>query len=172
MPVAVLRLTSGIKIRDGNPYILVAAIQAKSVRPGWRKPLPVLVRLNGKPARPWHINMMPVGDGSFYLYLHGDVRKASGTKVGDRVQVEVRFNAEYKNGPQHPVPSWFRAALRKSPQAEKNWEALIPSRKKEILRYFSRLKSPEARGRNLERALYVLSGNRGRFMGRAWDRGA
>jgi hypothetical protein len=23
--------------------------------------------------------MMPVGDGSFYLYLHGDIRKASGT---------------------------------------------------------------------------------------------
>jgi uncharacterized protein YdeI (YjbR/CyaY-like superfamily) len=70
------------------------------------------------------------------------------------------------------MPSWFKAALRKSPQAMKNWEALIPSRKKEILRYFARLKSPEARGRNLERALYVLSGNKGRFMARAWDRGA
>jgi len=54
----------------------------------------------------------------------------------------------------------------------KNWEALIPSRREEILRYFSRLKSPEARARNLERALHVLSGRKGRFMGRAWDRGA
>jgi len=54
----------------------------------------------------------------------------------------------------------------------KNWEALIPSRKKEILRYFVRLKSLEARARNLERALHVLSGRKGRFMARAWDRGA
>jgi len=54
----------------------------------------------------------------------------------------------------------------------KNWEALIPSRKKEILRYFAPLKSPEARERNLERALYVLSGKKGRFMARAWNQGA
>src|SRR6266581_7292832 len=116
--------------------------------------------------------MMPVGDGSFYLYLHGDVRKAAGTKIGDRVRVGVGFDARYRNGSQHLVPSWFKAALQKNPQALKNWEALIPSRKKEILRYFVRLKSPEARERNLERALHVLSGRKGRFMARAWNQGA
>ncbi len=170
--MAVRRFTSLIEISDGNPYIPLTSAQAKAIKPDWRKPLPVLVRINGKPAEPWRINMMPVGDGSFYLYLHGDVRRASGTKVGDRVHVEVGFDARYRNGPQHPVPSWFKAALRKNPQARKNWEALIPSRKKEILRYFARLKSPEARARNLERALHVLSGRKGRFMARAWDRGA
>src|SRR6266849_10796355 len=153
-------------------YILVTSSQAKYIKPGWSKPLPVLVRINGKPAVPWRINMMPVGNGSFYLYLHGDVRRASVTGVGDRVRVEVGFDARYRNGPQHPVPSWFRAALRKNSKAMKNWDALIPSRKKEILRYFARLKSPEARERNLERALHVLSGRKGRFMARAWDGGA
>jgi hypothetical protein len=171
--MAVLRFRSVIKIRDRiNPYILVSAARAKSLKPAWRKPLPVLVRINGRPVVPWRINMMPVSDGSFYLYLHGDVRKASGTKAGDRVRVEVGFDAKYRNGPQHPMPSWFKAALGKSPRALKNWEALIPSRKKEILRYFARLKSQEARERNLERALHVLSGRKERFMGRAWDSGA
>ena len=165
--MAVLRFTSLIKLREGNPYILVSLNRAKAIKPGWRKPLPVLVRINGKPAQPWRINMMPVGDGSFYLYLHGDVRKASGTKVGDRVAVELRFDAIYRNGPLHPMPSWFRQALRKNRKATKNWEALIPSRKKEILRYFSWLKSKEARERNLEKALHVLSGGKGRFMARA-----
>ena len=169
--MTVLRFRSVIKLRSPNPYILVTAPQAKSIKPGWRKPLPVLVRIDGKPAEPWRINMMPVGDGSFYLYLHGDVRRASGTKVGDRVEIELRFDARYLNGPRHPVPSWFKAALQKNPQALKNWEALIPSRKKEILRYFARLKSQEARARNLERALHVLSGGKGRFMARAWDGG-
>jgi hypothetical protein len=51
------------------------------------KPLPVVVRINGKPADGWRINMMPVGDGSFYLYLHSNVRKASGEAVGDRVRL-------------------------------------------------------------------------------------
>lgn len=81
--------------------------------------------------------MMPAGDGSFYLYLNGDVRKASGTAVGDRVRVEIEFDAAYKNGPQHPMPRWFRQALAENPLASKNWTALPPSRKKEILRYFA-----------------------------------
>ncbi len=170
--MAVLRFRSVIKIRSPNPYILITLAQAKSVKPGWRKPLPVLVRINGKPAEPWRISMMPVGGGSFYLYLHGDVRRASGTKVGDRVRVEIGFDARYRNGPQHRVPSWFKAALQKNPRAMKNWEALIPSRKKEILRYFARLKSLEARERNFERALHALSGRKGRFMARAWNGGA
>jgi uncharacterized protein YdeI (YjbR/CyaY-like superfamily) len=86
--------------------------------------------------------------------------------------VEVGFDARYRKGPQHPVPSWLKAALQRNPRAAKNWDALIPSRRKEILRYFARLKSPEARKRNLERALHVLSGRKGRFMARASDSGA
>ena len=166
-----LSFTAVIKIRGVNPFILVSAARANAIKPGWRKPLPVLLRINGKPAKPWRINLMPVGDGSFYLYLHGDVRKASGTVVGDRVRVEIDFDPSYRNGPQHPMPAWFRQALAGNPQAMKNWMALIPSRKKEILRYFSRLNSSGARARNLAKALHVLSGETGRFMARAWKNG-
>jgi hypothetical protein len=164
--------TAIIKIRGVNPFIFVSALRANAIKPGWRKPLPVLVRINGKPAKAWRINMMPAGDGSFYLYLHGDVRKASGTTVGDRVRVEIEFDPNYKNGPQHPMPLWFKQALAGNPQALKNWTALIPSRKKEILRYFSGLNSPGAHARNLARAIAVLSGEPGRFMGRAWKNGS
>jgi Bacteriocin-protection, YdeI or OmpD-Associated/Domain of unknown function (DUF1905) len=170
--MATLSFTAAIKIRGINPFILISAARANTIKPGWRKPLPVLVRINGKPARAWRINMMPAGDGSFYLYLHGDVRKASSTGVGDRARVEIDFDPSYRNGPQHPMPAWFRQALAGNPQARKNWRALIPSRKKEILRYFSRLNSPEARTRNLAKALHVLSGETGRFMARAWRNGS
>ena len=44
--------------------------------------------------------------------------------------------------------------------------------KKKILRYFARLKSQEARERNLESALHVLAGRKGHFMARAWDQEA
>jgi hypothetical protein len=164
--------TAVIKIRDANPFILVSAARANAIKPGWRKPLPVLVRVNGKPSHAWRINMMPVGNGSFYLYLHGDIRKASNTAVGDRVRVEIDFDASYRNGPQHPMPKWFKRALDGNPPAMKSWAALIPSRKKEILRYFSRLNSTDARARNLAKALHVLSGETGRFMARAWKNGS
>jgi len=141
-----LRFKAMIMIHGVNPYVLVSAKRASELKPNWRKPMPVLVRINGKPEEPHStpslrsvaqgklspINMMPIGDGSFRLYLNGNVRKASDTGVGDRVEVEVRFDAKYRSGPAHPMPSWFRAALRKNPVARKNWEALIPSRKKEI----------------------------------------
>ena len=169
--MSALRFTAVIKIHGVNPYVLVSPARASKLKLDWRKPMPVLVRINGKPVRPWSINMMPVGDGGFRLYLHGTVRNASGTGVGDRVRIEITFDSTYKNGPQHPMPPWFRAALRANPEAKRNWEMLVPSRKKEILRYFASLKSPEARERNLRRALQVLGGARARFMARSWNRG-
>jgi hypothetical protein len=88
------------------------------------------------------------------------------------VGVEIEFDSSYRSGPQHPTPRWFKLALVGNPQALKNWTALIPSRKKELLRYFARLSSSDARARNLTTALRVLSGETGRFMGRAWRNGS
>lgn len=156
---------------NGNPYVLVSSEQATALKAGWKKPMPVVVQINGQPVPPWHINMMPIGDGSFYLYLHGDVRDASDTKVGDQVTVDIQFDADYISGPQHPMPDWFSAALTTHPVAKAHWDALIPSRKKEILRYFSWLKSQDAINRNLEKAVHVLSGKPGRFMARDWKNG-
>jgi len=167
--MSLLRFRSTIEINNINPYVLVSAEHAARLKDGWRKPLPVRIRVNGKPDAPWCINMMPVGDGSFYLYLHGEVRKASGTQVGDVVSVEVEFDEGYQSGPVHPMPVLFREALHGNPAARLAWDALIPSRQKEILRYFAQLKSPEAQARNLQVAMHVLSGGRGRFMARSWN---
>src|SRR5260221_6906342 len=164
-----LRLRSLIEINNINPYVLVSAKRAAHIRKNWLKPLPVRVRVNGKPEKPWRINLMPVGDGSFYLYLHGDIRKASSTKVGESVTVELEFDDEYRSGPAHPMPLWFRDALDRNRSAQQAWSELIPSRQKEILRYFSWLKTLEAQTRNVERAIHVLSGCKGQFMGRSWN---
>jgi len=38
----------------------------------WHRPMPVRVQVNGKARYPrWRINLMPVGDGDFFLYLLG-----------------------------------------------------------------------------------------------------
>ncbi len=166
-----LHFEAKIEIYNGNPYVLITSAQAYALKSNWRKPMPVIVQVNGKPDKPWHINMMPIGDGSFYLYLHGDVRKASDTVVGDNVTVDVSFDESYQDGPQHRMPTWFREPLQKNPLARSAWNNLPPSRQKEILRYFSWLKSEDAQKRNVEKALFVLSGNEGRFMARDWKDG-
>jgi hypothetical protein len=165
MPDSKLQFRGTIEIRGINPYVLVSAGQAEDLKPGWRRPMPVLVQVNGKPEIPWRINMMPVGDGDFFLYLHGDVRKVSGTGVGDVVEVTVEFDPQYRGGP-GDAPAWFAEALQASPAAQDGWRALTPSRQKEIVRYLSRLKSAPAQQRNLEKVLHMLAGVEGRLMGR------
>jgi len=115
--------------------------------------------------------MMLAGDGSFYLYLHEVVRKASGTKVGDQVRVELWFDQAYIGGPSHALPSWFSVALEANARARMAWNDLAPSRKKDVLRYFLGLKSPEAKARNLRKIMDALFGKEVRFMGRTWSGG-
>ncbi len=164
-----LRLRARIEIRGINPYVLVTAQQAKRLQPNWRKPMPVRIQINGKPDTPWRVNLMPAGDGSFYLYLQGEVRRASKTKLGDTVSVSIEFDRDYKGGPADPIPAWFGRPLQKNRAARSAWDALPPSRQKEIVRYLVNLKSAEAQERNVKRALQVLSGGRERFMARSWN---
>jgi Bacteriocin-protection, YdeI or OmpD-Associated/Domain of unknown function (DUF1905) len=158
-----------IRIKGINPYVLVSAARAARIKAGWKKPMPVLVQANGQPEPAWRVNMMPVGDGGFYLYLGGQIRQASGTQVGDKVQVTVTFDAGYQSGPQHEMPPDFASKLASNPAATARWETLSPSLQKEILRYFAMLKSDDAKLRNVERALQVLGGAKGRFLARDWN---
>jgi hypothetical protein len=167
-----IEFSAQMRVRGINPYVAVTAAQAAELKPGWRRAMPVLVQVNGMPKEPWHINMMPTGTGDYYLYLHGEVRKASQTKVDDTVIVTVRFDEAYRNGPMHDMPDWFQAALDSNSTAMTNWTSLSPSRQKEVLRYFAGLKSDEAKQRNLARAMNVLGGSDGHFMGRDWTGGA
>ena len=171
MPASKLRFRARIDLNRINPYVLVRPGQAARLKPGWRKPMPVKIRVNGEPAAGWRINMMPVGDGGFFLYLHARVRKASGTKVGDAVSLTIEFDAAYRSGPADPMPRGFSAELKRNAAARKGWQALPPSRQKEILRYLVRLKSLEAQQRNVHKALHVLAGGKARFMARAWSNG-
>jgi hypothetical protein len=163
-----IRFRGRIEIRGINPYVLVNAERAALLKADWRRPMPVLVNVNGQPDPPWRINMMPVGNGDFYLYLHGQIRGASGTAVGDEVDVEIAFDTDYRGGP-GPMPPWFAKELERDAAALEGFERLPPARQKEIVRYMSRLKSPEARQRNTTLALHVLGGGKGRFLARSWN---
>jgi Bacteriocin-protection, YdeI or OmpD-Associated/Domain of unknown function (DUF1905) len=169
MPGLRLRFRAPIEINGINPYVLVSAERAVRLRKNWRRPMPVRIQVNGKPDIPWRTNLMPVGDGSFFLYLHGQVRKESGSSVGDVASVTIEFDDDYQGGPADPMPPWFGDELQRNRAAQRGWDGLPPSRQKEILRYLSRLKSPEAQQRNVQRALHVLAGGKARFMARAWN---
>lgn len=131
--------------------------------------MPVLVQVNDRPEPAWRVNMMPAGNGAFYLYLDGALRKASSTHVGDAVEVLVLFDDTYRKGPQHEMPVAFRDALAQNSTAQVRWQALAPSLQKEVLRYFAGLKSEAALARNIDRAVRVLGGAKERFLARDWN---
>jgi len=164
-----LRLRSRIEIVGVNPFVLVSAGEASRLKQDWRRPMPVTFRVDDRADETWRVNLMPVGDGSFHLYLNGEIRRATEVGVGDVLTLDVEFDHGYRGGPLHPMPSWFGDGLDGNAPARRGWERLSPSRQKEILRYFARLKSAEARRRNVQRALDVLAGGSGRFMGRSWN---
>lgn len=62
------------------------------------------------------------------------------------------------------VEGRFFLYLDVNPGSKSAWESLVPSRKKEVLRCFSALKSPDAREKNLVKVVRVLSGQTGRYM--------
>jgi hypothetical protein len=166
-----LAFTAVIELTGVNPYVRVDSARSEVIKPGWRGPMPVLMSINGARRKLWRTSMMPVGEGAFNLYLHGEMRKASQTAVGDIVALEVWFDEDYVGGPQHPLPPWFQTALDVNGAARANWERLPPSRQKELLRYFDRLKSAAAIERNSNAVLHVLAGNTGHYMGRYWADG-
>jgi len=167
--VTAVRFTQRIAIRDINPYLRVSASHAIALKPAWKRPMPVLVTINGQPSPPARVNLMPAGDGTFYLYLNGPIRTASATAVGDRVTAAISFDASYRGGPTHPMPASLRRALALRSKAKKAWTALTPSRQKEILRYLAGLKSEAARERNVAKVVAMLGKPDGTFLGRAHE---
>jgi hypothetical protein len=124
-----IRFNALIQRRGINPFCRSQFSSGGGSHAGLAQTAPFLVRMNDRPQVPWRINLMPAGNGDFYLYLHEIVRKASGTSVGDRVSVKLSFDANYRSGPPTSM-QWFKQAFDLNPQAMKNWAALIPNRKK------------------------------------------
>jgi hypothetical protein len=125
-----MKFTARIELRGLNPYVMVSEARAQKIRPDCKRPIPVTVQVNGQPEPPARVNMMPAGDGGFLLYLDGSIRKASGTKVGDTVDVTVAFDDRYRGGPAHAIPAEFAVRLDANPVAKARWDQLAPSLQK------------------------------------------
>ncbi|HEU5397844.1 MAG TPA: YdeI/OmpD-associated family protein [Gammaproteobacteria bacterium] len=130
------------------PAPIVAALRAES---GKNQSLPVRVTVQGKPLK---ANVMRYL-GAWRLYLNGTIRKAAGVDVGDRVRISLRHDPAPRR---EKMPKVFAAALARDAKARAAFEALAPSRRKELLRYLNNLKREESVQRNLAKMLRYLKG--------------
>jgi hypothetical protein len=138
-----------------NPCLLlpgrvVTALKAESGKNG---SIPVRASLQGEPFKANVVRYR----GAWRLYLNGVVRKATATQPGDRVTVELAFDPKPRT---LPVPPAFAKALAADRKAKAAFDALAPSRRKELLRYLGNLKQEASLMRNIERMLRYLTGRK------------
>jgi uncharacterized protein YdeI (YjbR/CyaY-like superfamily) len=81
------------------------------------------------------------------------MREAAGVGVGDQVRVWLMPDHRSREMPMHPA---LDAALAENLRARQAWEALAPSRRKEVLTYLNFLKTPAAVERAVQKTLEVL----------------
>jgi hypothetical protein len=138
-----------------NPCVLVPAriVAALKAESGRNQSIPVRATLRGKP---FAANLVRYR-GAWRLYLNGVVRKAADAEPGDRVAVTLTFDPKPRT---QPVPPAFVKALAANRKAKAAFDALAPSRRKELLRYLGNLKREASLLRNVERMLRYLTGRK------------
>lgn len=171
-----LHFSEEVSIINGNPYVAPpdAVLRGLFKQAGKStSPIPIRGKINGASFQQSLMRYL----GEWRLYVNIIMAKAGGIKfsksiseiVGKKIEIQVEFDPY---PPTYEMVDFLRKALDKNPKAKSNWNKLTPSRKKEILRYFSWLKSEDAKKRNVEKAIKVLSGASDRFMARSWKGGA
>ena len=144
-----------------NPYVPLPEVTLKKLfaQAGRDKgPIPVHGTLDGQA----FIQTLVRYAGAWRLYLNGPMLKAAKKGVGDRVSLRIAFDPRDRT---ITMPPALEAALKKNTRARMVFEALAPSRRKEIMRYIGHLKSEEAIKKNVLRAIGSLEAKE-RFAGR------
>lgn len=153
--------TAEIRIIGINPYVLLPEeILAKlCARAGKEKgPIPVRGTVDGHAFTQTLVRYA----GAWRLYINGSMLRATKKKAGDGIAVRIAFDPSDRST---PMAAALEVALRKSTKARTVFDALSPSRRKEIMRYIGHLKSEEAIKKNVVRAIRFLEGQE-RFAGR------
>ena len=145
--------SSKIYIVGINPYVLLPASVLKYLfqKAGTDKgAIPVCGKVNGKS----FIQNLVKYRGKWRLYLNTPMRKAAGIDVGDMANVQIDFDPGERTIPIHPK---LQKVLKQNAAAKAIFDKLVPSRRKEILRYINALKTEESVDKNIKKVIAQLT---------------
>jgi uncharacterized protein YdeI (YjbR/CyaY-like superfamily) len=150
-----------IEIIGINPYvplpdevlaeIFIAAQKDKG-------PIPVKGFINDQP----FVQRLMKLKGTWRLYINTVMLKNSPKRIGEIIAVQIEFDPSERVISPHPK---LIKALTLNKEAKAVFDQLIPSRRFEIIRYISNLKTEESVERNVTKAIAFLMGEE-RFIGR------
>jgi hypothetical protein len=102
---------------------------------------------------PYRGVLASMGTGCHIIIMRKDVRQAIGKNVGDRIKVELERDTEERIV---DVPSDLDEALRQSPKAEKFFNTLSYTNRKEYAAWISAAKRTETREKRLAETIQKL----------------
>ena len=137
-----------------NPYVSVPddVLDNLFKQAGKTKgPIPIRGTVNGK----GYTQTLVKYQGAWRLYINGVMREAADIDVGDTAHVKLEFDPAPRIERMHPK---LVHALAQNKVAKTAFEKLVPSRRKEILRYLNAMKTKSSLERNIEKIIQYLSG--------------
>lgn len=91
--------------------------------------------------------LVPVGGGRHRLFLNGAIRQEIGKGAGDSVEIQIRLDRSVRTP---ETPADLREALAEDGASEA-WQALAPSRRKELLVWLADAKREQTRAARVGR---------------------
>lgn len=150
-----------IKIIGINPYVSVPEIILNEIFVAANKEkgaIPINGTVNGKP----YLQTLVKYAGEWRLYINTLMLENSPKRIGEKINITIAFDPNERKIEIHPL---LQKALNENKEALAIFESLPPSRRKEIIRYISHLKTEEKIKENVLKAINFLLGNE-RFIGR------
>jgi hypothetical protein len=144
-----------------NPFVFVPVPILKQLflKSGKDKGhIPVCGTVNDKP----YTQTLVKYSGEWRLYINTTMLQHSPKRIGEIIVITIDVDTASRTIKPHPK---LVKALNANAAAKKVFAALPPSRKKEIIRYISGLKTEESTAKNIEKAIGFLQG-KNRFVGR------
>ena len=137
---------------EGMDYCAVPVPASITEALGTRAAVLVLAVLND--SEPFKVSLFPAGGGKHYIRVRAVVRKATGTKTGDRVR--IRFTVIDRAAVVYPAD--LTSALRTA-SATAAFKALPPGRQQYLIRRIEDAVKPDTRQKRIGEA--VKEGQRG-----------
>lgn len=150
-----------LKIIGINPYVSVPEVLLDAIFKDAGKakgPIPICGTVNDNP----YLQTLVKYAGEWRLYINTIMLPNSPKRIGETIAVTIAFDPKERLIVMHPL---LQKALNENHSANRAFEKLPPSRKKEIMRYISNLKTEEKIKENVSKAINFLLGKE-KFVGR------
>jgi hypothetical protein len=140
--------------KTGWTYIEISAAQAKKINPGVKVSYRVKGKLDNYPIEKTAI--LPMGEGGFIMPLKGEIRKAIGKKMGDKLTVELELDHR-----QIEPSVDFMKCLKQDPESMKFFKTLPGSHQRYFSKWIDDAKTIQTKTKRIVMAMTAFSKKQG-----------